>query len=475
MSSVYRQSSDGNPRYAQLDPQNRLLWRQNIRRLEFEPLRDSILAIGGTIDKTIGGKPFNLADENSRRRTIYARIDRGSLPEVFNHFDFANPDMTSGKRYDTTVPQQALFMMNSPLVVELAKKLVNRKDFMALEKPEERIKLLYELIFQRPADEQDIEMGMGFIGESPADLYKSETVKVAFKPGQKGKGRNPSNSRDQKTGSARSLGKVCACPAADERGFVYRLILRCASNGPGGVVCQALSVCGRKPMNIVISGSSGLLGTALCAALPSAGHRVIRLVRGRGENESNTAVWDPMTGQIETASLSDVDGVIHLAGESIGSGRWTRAKKRRILESREIGTRLLAETVARMSPRPGVFLSASAIGFYGSRGDEILTEESSRGSDFLANVCRVWEEATKPASDAGVRVAQLRLGIVLSPDGGALGKNASSVQAWAWRSDRRRPAMDELGLRSRMSSGRFSMRWRRRGFKAPSISWRRAR
>ena len=175
-------------------------------------------------------------------------------------------------------------------------------------------------------------------------------------------------------------------------------------------------------MNIVISGSSGLLGTALCAALPSAGHRVIRLVRGRGKNESNTAVWDPMTGQIETASLSDVDGVIHLAGESIGSGRWTRAKKRRILESREIGTRLLAETVARMSPRPGVFLSASAIGFYGSRGDEILTEESSRGSDFLANVCRVWEEATKPASDAGVRVAPLRLGIVLSPDGGALGK-----------------------------------------------------
>ncbi|MGY8652783.1 MAG: PSD1 and planctomycete cytochrome C domain-containing protein [Verrucomicrobiia bacterium] len=198
MSSVYRQTSDGNARYAQVDPQNRLLWRQNIRRLEFEPLRDSILAIGGTLDKTIGGKPFNLKDENSRRRTIYARIDRGSLPEVFNHFDFANPDMTSGKRYDTTVPQQALFMMNSPLVIELAKKLVNRKDFMALKEPEARIKLLYELIFQRSADEQDIEMGISFIGDSPADLYKSDTVKVAFKPGQKGKGRKAGNSRDQK-------------------------------------------------------------------------------------------------------------------------------------------------------------------------------------------------------------------------------------------------------------------------------------
>lgn len=202
MSSVYRQSSDGNPRYAQIDPQNRLLWRQNIRRLEFEPLRDSILAIGGTLDKTIGGKPFNLSDENSRRRTIYARIDRGSLPEVFNHFDFANPDMTSGKRYETTVPQQALFMMNSPLVVELAKKLVSRKDFLSLEAPGDRIELLYELIFQRPADKQDIEMGMTFIGDSPGDLYRSdsETVKVAFKPGQKGKGtgRNAGNSRDQK-------------------------------------------------------------------------------------------------------------------------------------------------------------------------------------------------------------------------------------------------------------------------------------
>lgn len=175
-------------------------------------------------------------------------------------------------------------------------------------------------------------------------------------------------------------------------------------------------------MNIVVSGASGLLGTALCAALPLAGHRVIRLVRGRRETEPNTAVWAPLGGRIESAALAQADAVVHLAGESIGSGRWTGAKKRRILESREIGTRLLAETVARMNPRPAVFLSASAIGIYGSRGDELLSEESSQGSDFLAGVCRAWEEAAKPASDAGIRVARLRLGIVLSRNGGALGK-----------------------------------------------------
>ena len=196
MSSVYQQSSDGNPRYAQIDPQNRLLWRQNIRRLEFEPLRDSILAIGGTLNKQVGGKPFNLTDENARRRTLYARIDRASLPEVFNHFDFANPDMTSGKRFDTIVPQQALFMMNSPLVVELAKTLIARKDFQALEKPEERINLLYNLVFQREADKQDIEMGLLFIGDSPKATIDYGTAQVAAKPAknQRGGGRNAKRS-----------------------------------------------------------------------------------------------------------------------------------------------------------------------------------------------------------------------------------------------------------------------------------------
>lgn len=196
MSSVYRQTSETNQRFAQIDPNNRLLWRQNIRRLEFEPLRDSLLAIGGTLDKSIGGKPFNLQDENSRRRTVYAKIDRGNLPEVFNHFDFANPDMTSGKRYDTTVPQQALFMMNSPLVVELAKNLVRRKDFEALDTPEARINLLHELIFQRPADNKDHELGMAFIRDA-AESTGADVVKVAFKKGDKNSQRAPLGAWEQ--------------------------------------------------------------------------------------------------------------------------------------------------------------------------------------------------------------------------------------------------------------------------------------
>ena len=177
LSSAYRQGSDDDPRYAQIDPSNKLLWRQNIRRLEFEPLRDSLLAIGGTLDTTVGGKPFNLTDENARRRTVYAKIDRGNLVGVLNDFDFADPDMTSGKRYDTTIPQQALFMMNSPLVIELANKLSSRPDFKALARRDERIKLLHELIFQRPADAQDVELGSKFLDAAEA-LAKEEAAQA---------------------------------------------------------------------------------------------------------------------------------------------------------------------------------------------------------------------------------------------------------------------------------------------------------
>ena len=148
---------------------------------------------------------------------------------------------------------------------------------------------------------------------------------------------------------------------------------------------------------------------------------MIRLVRGRSEIGPNAVAWDPVTGQIDTEKFGDINAVIHLAGEGVGNGRWTAAKKRRILESRRLGTRLLAEMTAQMNPRPAAFLSASAIGRYGPCGDEILTEKSSSGSDFLADVCAEWESATQPASDAGIRVALLRIGVVLSPDGGALG------------------------------------------------------
>ena len=175
LSSTYQQSSANNPRYAQIDPNNRLLWRANIRRLEFESLRDSLLAIGGKLDLTMGGRPVNLTSEPySTRRTVYGYLDRGNLPEILNHFDFANPDMTSGKRYETAVPQQALFFMNSPLVVEQAKHLVGLNEFIARKDAEERIKFLYERIYQRDPKPDEVKLGLAFLSELPS----SEKVSI---------------------------------------------------------------------------------------------------------------------------------------------------------------------------------------------------------------------------------------------------------------------------------------------------------
>src|SRR5436309_11886601 len=132
LSSVYQQSSANNPRFAQIDPNNRLLWRANIRRLEFEALRDSLLAIGGALDKTMYGRPVDLEKEPySTRRTIYGRVDRSDVADVLVNFDFANPDLPTGRRHETTVPQQALFLMNSPLVIEQAKTLVALPDCLS--------------------------------------------------------------------------------------------------------------------------------------------------------------------------------------------------------------------------------------------------------------------------------------------------------------------------------------------------------
>ncbi len=162
LSNTYQQSSDNNPRYAQIDPQNRLLWRANIHRLEFEDIRDSILALGGQLDLTMGGRPVQLDRGEGgfdHRRTIYGMVDRRNLPEVYSQFDFANPDITTGKRYETTVPQQALFMMNNPLVVELARRLVNQQRFQRLNGPRIQNQFLYERIFQREPTDVEIKLG----------------------------------------------------------------------------------------------------------------------------------------------------------------------------------------------------------------------------------------------------------------------------------------------------------------------------
>jgi hypothetical protein len=194
LSSVYGQSSENNPHYAQQDPDNRLLWRANIRRLEFEAVRDSLLAIGGKLDDTMGGRPVNLgAAGYSKRRTMYGYVDRRNLPEVFNQFDFANPDIETGKRYETIVPQQALFMMNSPLVVEQARNLVNRSDFRQAPGAEDRVTLLYNLIYQRDPTPVEVDLGLNFLRESPPAEMPEAPIPAAderaMRQGQKGKGK----------------------------------------------------------------------------------------------------------------------------------------------------------------------------------------------------------------------------------------------------------------------------------------------
>jgi uncharacterized protein (TIGR01777 family) len=192
---------------------------------------------------------------------------------------------------------------------------------------------------------------------------------------------------------------------------------------------------------VLVSGVSGPIGTALLPSLNASGYEVTRLVRGPANGEGQIS-WDPAK-PLAPESVSGFAAVIHLAGESI-VGRWTEAKKKRIRESRVGPTRNLAQSLAKAKDRPRVFVTASAIGYYGNRGDEALRESSAPGKGFLADVCRDWEAASQPAADAGIRSVQLRTGLVLSPDGGALqkmllpfrlgigGNIGNGRQWWSW-------------------------------------------
>lgn len=171
-------------------------------------------------------------------------------------------------------------------------------------------------------------------------------------------------------------------------------------------------------MNIAVSGSHGFIGSALVASLQAAEHQVMPLVRGRSPVKGGIA-WSAEAAYVDTAKLEGMDAVVHLAGEPI-PGRWTPPKKARILESRYKGTRLIAEAISHLANPLKVFVCASAIGYYGDRGDEVLREESPSGGGFLAQVCREWEAATEPAAKKGIRVVNLRIGIVLGAGGGAL-------------------------------------------------------
>lgn len=175
-------------------------------------------------------------------------------------------------------------------------------------------------------------------------------------------------------------------------------------------------------MKVLISGSHGLIGSHLVTALEARGDEVIRLVRGRADK--GDVSWDPADGTVEAADLEGIDAVVHLAGEGIGDKRWTPTHKARVLDSRVRGTRILAEALVSLTDKPKVMISGSAIGFYGLRGDEVLTEDSGSGDDFLAGVVRAWEDAAQPAAAAGIRVVKARTGLVLSSKGGILPRMA---------------------------------------------------
>jgi uncharacterized protein (TIGR01777 family) len=196
-------------------------------------------------------------------------------------------------------------------------------------------------------------------------------------------------------------------------------------------------------MRILVSGARGLIGAALIPVLERAEHRVGRLVRPGTPDRPGDVTWDPDRDSIDRAALEGVDGVVHLAGEPI-LGRWTAAKKQRIAASRLGGTALIAAALAKLTRRPGVLVCASASGYYGDRGEELLTEESPSGRGFLAEVCRAWEAAAAPARAAGIRVVHVRTGLALSAHGGLLrplllpfrlglgGPIGRGRQYWSW-------------------------------------------
>lgn len=196
-------------------------------------------------------------------------------------------------------------------------------------------------------------------------------------------------------------------------------------------------------MRVLISGSSGLIGSALRRSLVDGRHTVVRLVRGPASGDATTVSWDPERQTIDRSGLEGCDAVVHLAGEPL-LGRWTADKKRRIADSRVRGTKLIAEALASLTRRPGVLVCASAAGYYGNRGDEMLTEESTPGRGFLAEVVRAWESAADPARQVGIRVVHVRTGLVLARGGGLLkvlllpfqlglgGPIGSGRSYWSW-------------------------------------------
>lgn len=198
-------------------------------------------------------------------------------------------------------------------------------------------------------------------------------------------------------------------------------------------------------MEVLVTGASGFIGSALLAALVGVGHRPVVAVRGRDVPAGVDGIrWDPAAGTIDAAALEGIGAVVHLAGAGIGDRRWTDERKRLLVESRVPATELLARTLAALTRPPGVLVSGSAVGYYGDRGADVLTEASSAGEDFAARLCRDWEAATEPAVAGGIRVVIVRSGIVLGKGGGMLGRVLTPFRA---------------GLGGRLGSGRQYLSW----------------
>ncbi len=196
-------------------------------------------------------------------------------------------------------------------------------------------------------------------------------------------------------------------------------------------------------MKILVAGSHGLVGSALIKSLEAQGHEVFRLVRYAPHSKSEIE-WSPDRYSIALSLIEGFDAVVNLAGESIAEGRWTDDKKRRIRESRVKGTKLLGDALANLTAPPRAFVCASAIGYYGNRGDELLNEDSARGTDFLSEVCSEWEQATALAAEKGIRVVNARFGIILDQEGGALKKMLPPFR---------------MGIGGRLGSGKQWMSW----------------
>jgi uncharacterized protein len=236
------------------------------------------------------------------------------------------------------------------------------------------------------------------------------------------------------------LGELAGGPFTRRR---LQRLLRHRAAVTAGDLARHAPFLGRDPLRIAITGASGLVGRQLAAFLTAGGHEVLRFARGRTAREGELA-WSPASGRIDHEALEGLDAVIHLAGENLAGGRWTEQRKAEILASRVAGTRLLAEAFSVLRNPPGVFLSASAVGYYGDRGDERMDEAASPGAGFLAEVARAWEGAAEPAESSGVRTVRMRFGVILTARGGALAKMLLPF---------------ELGLGGPIGSGRQGFSW----------------